>query len=245
MLSGVLDIEAPTDIGLATTLYMAAEKYGIKYQLEGHSFRTEGVAPLGWIYMDGKYIHSVVKEYGNYRQHRMRSFPNLWMHRFLRYMLVSRVKKIRPLYWMDYHKEEAKDFLAREFGWQWYGGHHLENRFTTFFHSYFIARRFGIDGRLLGFSALVRSGQMSREEGLRIIAEPPTCDPEIVQMVKRRLRFSDEEFERVMTQPKRTYRDFNTYKPTFERMRPFFWAMYRMNLVPKSFYVKYTSKRNL
>jgi len=38
---------------------MAAEKYGVKYIFEGHSFRTEGVAPLGWFYIDGKYIDSV------------------------------------------------------------------------------------------------------------------------------------------------------------------------------------------
>ena len=28
----------------------------IKYIIEGHSFRTEGVSPLGWLYMDGQYI---------------------------------------------------------------------------------------------------------------------------------------------------------------------------------------------
>ncbi|MCA1587780.1 MAG: hypothetical protein LC744_03720 [Chloroflexi bacterium] len=54
MLAGVKDVEAPTDIGLAATLHMAAEKHGLKYIIEGHSFRTEGVAPLGWIYMDAR-----------------------------------------------------------------------------------------------------------------------------------------------------------------------------------------------
>lgn len=241
MLAGVPDIEAPTDIGLATTLYMAAEKYGIKYMFEGHSFRSEGVSPLGWLYMDGKYIQSVVKAYGNYRSHRLRSFPNLWLWRFLKYMLVSRVKKIRPLYWIDYQKEPTKEFLSREFGWRWYGGHHLENRFTAFYHSYFLPTRFGVDGRLLGFSALVRSGQMTRGAALEVLQEPPSCDPEIIEMVKKRLGFTDAEFRRVMTQPKHNYREFKTYKPTFERMRPFFYLMYKADLVPKSFYHKYTN----
>ena len=49
--AGVPDIEAPTDIALAATLYKAAEQYGIKYIFEGHSFRTEGISPLGWLYM--------------------------------------------------------------------------------------------------------------------------------------------------------------------------------------------------
>lgn len=245
MLSGVPDLESPTDIGLATTLYMAAEKYGIKYIFEGHSFRTEGVSPLGWLYMDGKYIESIVKGYGVYESHKLRTFPNLWLSRFLKYILVNRIKKIRPLYWIDYQKEPTKKFLTENLGWQWYGGHHLENRFTCFYHSYFLPNRFGIDGRTLGFSALIRSGQMSRTDGFRLMSEPPHCDPEIVEIVKKRLRFSDEEFERVMSQPMKTFREFKTYKRTFERMRPFFWLMYKMDLVPKSFYIKYTSKANI
>lgn len=240
--AGVPDIEAPTDIGLATTLYMAAEKFGIKYMFEGHSFRSEGVSPLGWLYMDAKYIQSVVKAYGNYPSHKLKTFPNLWMHRFLKYMLVQRVKKIRPLYWIDYQKEEVKAFLAREFDWRWYGGHHLENRWSAFAHSYVWPKRFNVDTRVLGYSALVRSGQMTREEGIQLLELPHEFDIEIVDVVKKRLGFSDAEFEQVMALPKRHYREFKTYKPAFERMRPFFWLMYRMDLVPKSFYLKYTAK---
>src|SRR6202007_2301856 len=43
MRSGGQDVEAPTDIALTTTLYLAAEKFGVQYILEGHSFRTEGI----------------------------------------------------------------------------------------------------------------------------------------------------------------------------------------------------------
>lgn len=245
MLSGVPDIEAPTDIGLAATMYRACEKFGIKYQFNGHNFRTEGVSPLGWLYMDGKYIESVVRKYGNYRQHKLRTFPNMPLWSFLKWTGIKRIKQIRPLWYEDLNKEQTKKFLSDEFAWQWYGGHHLENRFTAFYHSYFLPRRFQIDGRKLGYSALIRSGQMPREEGLRLIAEPPAVDPEIVELVKKRLRFSDAEFERVMTQPKHTYREFKTYKPTFERLRPLFYVMYKANLVPKSFYVKYTSRHDL
>ena len=33
--------------------------------------------------------------------------------------------------------------------------------------------------------------------------------------------------------------NFNTYKKTFEKMRPFWWLMYKLNRVPKSFYIKF------
>ena len=38
-----------------------------------------------------------------------------------------------------------------------------------------------------------------------------------------------------MNLPHRHYTDYPTYKRTFERLRPFFWLMYRLDRVPKSF----------
>ena len=239
--AGVIDIETPTDIGLATTLYMAAAKYGIKYQFEGHSFRTEGLGPLGWFYIDGKYIESVVRQFGNYDAHNLKSFPNLWFTRFMRYTLVDRIKKIRPLYWMDYDKEATKRMLSEKYGWEWYGGHHLENRFTVFLHSYYAPRRFGLDTRVLGNSALVRSGQLNRDKAIEMLQEPFVFDEEILDVVKKRLRFSHEEFEALFSEPTRTWRDFKTYKPVFERLRPLFFLLVKANLVSQSFYLKYTS----
>ena len=240
--AGVPDLEAPTDIGLASTLYLAAEKYGIKYIFEGHSFRTEGVSPLGWLYMDAKYIQNIHKQYG---QGKMKTYPNMWFWLQMKWRLVNRIKMIRPLYYIEHNKENTKKFLADNFNWKWYGGHHLENRITNFYHTYFIPRRFGFDQRLNGYSALIRSGQMTREEGLDKIMRPPQTNFDIVDMVKKRLGFSEEEFEEYMTQPIKSFREFKTYKPMFERLRPMFWIMYKMDLVPKSFYVKYTSKNNI
>ena len=238
--AGVKDIDCATDIALATTLYRAAEKFGIKYMIEGHSFRTEGVAPLGWVYMDGKYIQSVHRQFGKLP---MKTFPNLWLYKQLQWMLFGRIKKIRPLYYMNYDKEAAKKLLAEKYGWQWYGGHHLENRFTAFAHSYFFPRRWNMDFRIAGYSAYCRNGWMTREEALRLMAEPPHLESGLLEFLKKRLGFSDEEFESLMTMPKKSYKDYPTYKQTFERMRPFFWLMYKMDLIPKSFYMKYTVKQ--
>jgi N-acetyl sugar amidotransferase len=240
--AGVPDLEIPTDLGLAATLNMAAEKFGIKYIFEGHSFRTEGLFPLGWLYIDAKYLESIQKQYGTME---LKSFPNLWLSSQLKWMIVKRIKKIRPLWFTTYNKDEVKQLLSKELGWKYYGGHHLENRITTFYHTYFLPRRFEVDERLVEYSALIRSGQMTRETGLKLLQEPPDFDPELVTMVKKRLGFTDDEFENYMTMPKRAYKEFKTYKPLFERMRPFFWLMAKLDLIPMSFYIKYTSKNNI
>jgi N-acetyl sugar amidotransferase len=237
--AGVPDLESCTDIALAATLNLAAEKFKVKYVIEGHNFRTEGVAPLGWIYMDGKYIKSVHERFGKVP---MKTYPNMLMPAQLRWMIARRIRKIRPLWYLSYDKEKVKKFLESEYGWKWYGGHHLENRFTAFYHSYFIPKRFGYDMRRLGYAAQCRAGRMSQEEALAELEKPPYLEPELLEYVKKRLGYSDEEFERVMNLPRKTYRDYPNYKRTFERMRPFFWLMAKMNFIPWSFYSKYTKK---
>lgn len=236
MLSGVQDVEAPTDIALTTALYIASEKFGVDYILEGHSFRTEGISPLGWLYMDGKYVESVHKKYGRLP---MKTYPNLTLSRFLRWSIFRSVKRIRPLWYLPYDKDAARRLLTEKYGWAWYGGHHLENRFTAFYHAYLMPKRFGNDFRLLGHAALVRSGQLDRETALEQLQVPPHCPDDIVSMVKKRLRFSEQDFDRVMNLPAASWRDFKTYKPVFERLRPLFWVLMKLDRVPESFYIKF------
>jgi N-acetyl sugar amidotransferase len=236
MLSGVQDVDAPTDIALTTTLYLAAEKFDVRYILEGHSFRTEGISPLGWLYMDGKYIESVHRKYG---RRPMKTYPNLTLSRFIKWTTLSNVKRIRPLWYLPYDKGVARKLLTERYGWAWYGGHHLENRFTAFYHAYLMPQRFGHDFRVLGHAAMVRSEQLERQTALDQLHQPPHCPEEIVDMVKKRLGFSEEEFRRLMTLPVATWHDFETYKPTFERLRPFFWVLMKLNRVPESFYMKF------
>lgn len=240
MLAGVKDIDIVTDIGFMSTLYRAAESYGIRYIVEGHSFRTEGVAPLDWVYMDGRYIESVHDRFG---RRELGTFPNMPFSKFVKWSAFSGIKRIRPLYYLDYHKESAKRVLTDEYGWEWYGGHHLENRWTAFAHLYFLPRRFGIDTRILGNAALVRSGQLTRDEGETMMAEPIQCPPELIALVTKRLGMTPDEFETVMTGPTRAYTDFDSYKRRFERLKPFFWMLYKLDRVPKSFYVKFCGGR--
>lgn len=240
--AGVKEIDNPTDVALATTMNMAAAKYNIKYKIDGHSFRTEGSAPTGWVYIDGKYVDSVHKQYGSGKK--LKTFPNLWLSKQLKWMLFNHIKSIRPLYYMDYDKEAAKKLLSEKYGWQWYGGHHLENRTSSFVHSYYFPKRWGIDFRIAGYSAYCRDGRMTREEALDLMSQEPQIEDGLIDYIKTRLKLSDVEFEDLMKLPKHHYTDFKTYKRTFEIMRPFFYLMAKMNFIPMSFYLKYTLKQD-
>lgn len=237
LLASVPDADIPNDIALTTVLYYAAQKFRIKHIINGHSFRTEGTVPLEWSYMDGRYVESVQQMFGSQP---LDTFPNLLLGNWLRWLTISRIKRVRPLWYVPYHREKAKKFLSKQFGWHPYRGHHQENRYTMFVSNHVQPIKFGIDLRLIRFAARVRSGQMSRAQALTTLSEPPTIPREIVEEVKERLGFTDEEFEQVMRLPKKTHHDYETYHGTFKRYRWLFWMLAKLNLVPQTFYVKYT-----
>ena len=239
ILSGLKEVDAPTDIALATVLYKAAVKHRVDYIINGHSFRTEGVAPLGWIYMDGMLIKDVHRKFGT---RKLKRFPNLPFWKFVGYTMRD-IKRIRPIYYMNYDKPAVKEMLQKEYGWEWYGGHHLENRFTAFNHLYVYAQRAKLDTRLWEHAAMVRDGRMSREEALEKLSHPQPYPTDIVDLVKKRLRFSDEEFKIYEQSPVKNYWDYKTYKKRFELFRPFFWMMLKLNRVPKSFYDKFCASK--
>ena len=237
--ASVPEIDTPSDIALAAAHYIAAAKYGVKYIWEGHSFRTEGISPMGWFYMDAKYIDTVQKTYG---VEKIKTLPLLWLGKWLKWMIINKIKKIRPLYYCDYDKEQTKKMLHEKYGWQWYGGHHMENKTAYFANNYYLPKKFGIDLRYCELSALVRSGQKAREVALTEIKKEKPFDLKILDEIKKKLNISDDEFDDIMKAPLKSYRDYKTYKQTFERLKPFFWLMYKMHLVTKSFYVKFCNK---
>lgn len=236
LLAGVPEFDASTDIGFVQVLRSAAAKYGIKYILEGHSFMAEGVSPQGKNYFDGKYIQSIHKKYGKLK---MKTYPNLTFYQFMKWVLVYRQKFIRPLWYINYSKPEARKVLEETTGWTYYGGHHLENRSTSFLHTIYNPQKFGIDNRNWSLSAEARTGVISRDEALRMYNTPIIPDPELVEYVKKRLTLTDADYEAIFTGPKRSNKDFKTYKKRFEILRPLFFVLAKAELVPRSFYIKY------
>ncbi len=237
--ASVPDLDCATDIALAEVLYRAADRYGVKYILEGHAFLTEGIAPLGQSYMDGKYIASVQAQFG---RRKLRTYPNMDFASFLKWTAAKRIKKVRPLWYIEYSKEAAREDLLANYGWQYYGGHHLENRITAFYNAYYNTVKFGFDNRCNTMGASMRLGRLTRAEAEAEYARPPYMEEGLITYFKRRLRLSDDEFVSIMRRPKKTFRDYPTYKKRFERWRPAFWVLAQAKLIPMSFYVKYTSR---
>lgn len=237
--AGVAEIEAATDLALAEVMYRAAAKYKVKFVLEGHSFITEGITPLGKNYFDGKYIQSIHKKFGALP---MKSYPLMTFFQFMKWIILYRIKKIRPFWYIDYSKEAAQDFLAKECDWKYYGGHHLENRMTAFYHQIYNPGKFNSDLRNNTLSALVRLGKKDRGKAWEEYNRPLVIEPELLSYFKKRMELSDEEYDSIMSQPPNYWWQYPTYKKRFEKLRPLFFLLAKANLVPMSFYIKYTAK---
>lgn len=232
----VAEIEASTDLALAEVMYRAAWKYKVKYVLEGHSFMEEGITPVGRNYFDGKYIRSIHKMFGRLP---MKSYPLMTLSRFLFWTVFAKIQKIRPFWYIDYNKNDAKKFLEKEYDWKYYGGHHLENRMTAFFHSVYLPQKFNTDMRNNTLSAMVRNGKMNREDAWNEYNSPPHIEKDLIEYFKKRLELSDEEYEKIMARKPKSWQEYPTYKKTFELLRPLFKILAKGNLVPMSFYLKY------
>lgn len=234
--AGVAEIEASTDLALAEVMYRAAWKYGVRYILEGHSFVTEGITPVGRNYFDGKYIRSIHKEFG---RRPMKSYPLMTFSRMLFWTVFARIRKIRPFWYLAYSKEQARAFLEQRFNWRYYGGHHLENRMTAFLHGIYLPGKFSTDMRNNTLAALAREGLLSRDEAWAEYNTPPVVEDELLTFFKKRLSLSDDAYNRKMAEPPRSWWEFPTYKRRFEWCRPLFAVLAKANLVPTSFYLKY------
>ncbi|MBF91360.1 MAG: LPS biosynthesis protein [Rickettsiales bacterium] len=234
--AGVPEIEASTDLALAEVMYRAANKYNISYILEGHSFVEEGITPLNKNYFDGMYIKDIHKQFGTMK---MQTYPLMTLSRFLYWTCFKKIKKIRPFWYIEYSKEEAQKFLKKNFKWKYYGGHHLENIMTSFYHKVYNPQKFNVDLRNNTLSAQVRSKKMSRTQAWKTYNKKITDTTELIEYFQKRLSIKNNEYNSIMNARPKCWKDYKTYKKIFERMRLLFLFLSKRNLVPYSFYLKY------
>ncbi|UOQ70642.1 hypothetical protein [Hymenobacter cellulosilyticus] len=154
-------MEEGTDLGIATALYGVAAKEGIQRIIIGQSFRTEGIAPLSWNYLDGKYLKAVHQRFGSVP---LRPWSpndpgfNLGLKEMFYYTFVRRIKTVTLLYHVDYVRSEVDELLARELEWQNPGAHYFDDLYQSVIY-YLNRTKFNIDRRLFNYSALIRSGR--------------------------------------------------------------------------------------
>jgi N-acetyl sugar amidotransferase len=212
--SGAPHIDTPQDHAFFATMYKFASQNRVKTILTGANLSTECVRnPIEWMYYqsDSVQLRDIHRRFG---QRPLNTYPVtsiLWHKLFLPY--VKGIRVLRPLNYMPYIKQEAMSLLTEHFGWQPYPQKHFESRFTRFYESYWLPKRFGYDVRKVQYSSLILTGQMTREEALQRLKESPWDENTIAQeleFVANKLGISVKELNSYMNLPKKTYRDYRS-----------------------------------
>lgn len=196
--AGVINIEIPTDHILMAVSYEMAVKNDIKYILSGGNVVTEGIMPASWSYpaRDLTHIKSIYK-WATGRA--LQGLPVCGLLKWNIYRWWYGLKTVYLLDYLEYNREGSIKLLNASYGWKPYGEKHCESVFTSWFQSFYLFEKFGIDKRKAHYSSLVNSGQMTRAEAMFALEANPVYPQLGIE-------------ERVMRYPKRPHEFFASDK---------------------------------
>jgi len=229
--AGVVDLEFPTDHAIIASMFHIARKHKIKYVLSGHNIVTEGTyLPKSWVHSKLDYINlkDIHNQYGSIK---LKTYPYLSFFKKLYYNLVVKFEYVQLLNYVDYNKDEVKKKLISDLSWRDYGGKHFESIFTRFYQGYILPEKFNIDKRVFHYSCLIQSGQITKEQAIKLLEEP-LYDSNMLKsdkdFVLKKLSFTNESFDDYMKAEIRKHSEFKTEDSLWEKyfriikvMKPF------------------------
>jgi len=231
--SGTPYLDIPQDHAFMAMLYNFANKYKIKYILNGGNYASEFMSyPLKYYYYgsDLTFIKDIRKQYC---ADPMLSYPfsSVFKHKiFLKYF--KNINVVKLLNNIPYNIQEAKKTLQDVYGWKPYPQKHFESRFTKFFESYWLFERFGYDVRRVQFSSLILSNQMTREEAIEKLSHKPYDESTIhdeFKYIATKLGITVEELQTYFEMPHKYYWDYKNQMTIVDTSRKIakFLGIYR------------------
>lgn len=230
--SSIVEVEIPTDIAISGALHIVASKYDIKYIISGGNYATEGILPEKWFYnpKDLKLLKSIHKKFGNKN---LNGFPFFDYKREIFYKFFKGIKMFYLLNYVPYEKDKVMKTLKKELDWKYYGGKHYESKFTGFVQSYYQYEKFNLDYRRATFSTQICTGEMNREEALKILEKKPYNEKEIdseIGYISKKLGIKTKEFLDIFNSAPKSYKDY----PNDEKKLNFIYSVYKKYFVKKT-----------
>lgn len=207
--TGLEALDAPQDHAFIALIDKYSRQLGVKYILNGYNIENEIIAdPASWAEGagptgDSTYMKDVIRKHCSIPI-RHYTFTNGFKHKFwIPYVLG--VKTVKPLNLVHFTKQQMIDTLVEEYGYEPYGQKHFEDLLTKFLEGWWSPTRFGHDIRRAQLSSLVVTGQMSREDALKILETPPLSEEEsrdLFRQVAGKLQISEESLMKFHDMPK-------------------------------------------
>mgnify|MGYP001068213013 CR=1 FL=1 len=210
MKAGVPNIAIPQDNVLFAFIYKKVREYGISYFLSGTNFALECILQRGNTHevLDIENIIDIHNKFGKVPIDKLELLSVRQMERDKKELGI---KSPMPLDYINYNRDRAFKELKEFCGFEYYGRKHLENVLTAFIQLYWFPKKFGVDKRTSHLSSMIASGQMTREEALEEWKEPLYNEQmmhEYIEIIKKKLRISDEEFRDIMEAPAHQHNEY-------------------------------------
>ena len=211
--AGVLNQDIPQDHAFFATLYRFCSKLKLNDFASGVNIATESIEQKNDAYpsIDGRHLHNIYKAHYNQQ---LKNFPIMTLYEYIlrtRFLKSPRITK--PLNWLAYSKDEAKNKLKDYFDWEDYGEKHTESIFTKFYQEIYLPERYNFDKRRLHLSSLIASGEISRDKALEELKNPIINKESrrlTLKYVAKKLQISNEKLEDLIQNKRRKHSDYKS-----------------------------------
>jgi tRNA(Ile)-lysidine synthase TilS/MesJ len=131
--SSVLDLDVPADHLIFAALSKVARKHRIKSIISGFNIKSEAILPKTWNY-DRKFdLTNMLNIHAKFGTLKLNKIPKLDIYKQLMNTYYYKLKGFAPLNYINYDKNEVKQFLTEKMKWSDYAGKHCENIFARFY----------------------------------------------------------------------------------------------------------------
>ncbi len=213
--SSIANCEIPTDHAIVALLYRMAAKHRTRFIITGGNIATESIMPDIWMEdaKDLKLLKIINKTYGGGK---LKTLPTMSYMQLAWNILIRKIRYVGILNYLDFDKNKAINILEAELGWKRYEAKHFESIYTRFFQGYLLPTKYGIDKRRAHMASLIVSGQLSRDEALKLLLLPPLEPSQAVKDVEyvlSKLEITNDDFKNILAAPIKYGRDYsNTEK---------------------------------
>lgn len=207
--TGLACLDIPQDQAFVQMVEQYAVDNNIKYILNGENISTEAFTnPTYWgkkyggSTTDPVFIKDVIKKHSDQPLKNYKLTSTYRRKIWLPY--VKGVKVIKPLNMISYVYEDIKKELYDAYGYIAYPQKHFESLITKVLEGWWYPKRFGYNVRNHQISSLVITGQLSREQALKVLSMPSVTEEEGREMFKQvaeKLSISEEELQSYFDMP--------------------------------------------
>jgi hypothetical protein len=213
--SNVVDLELLADNIMNKIILETAIKYKIRYILNGVNTATEGISlPQNWAWnkLDGLNLRSILETHS---KSRLEKIQPITASNFYILKKIYQIKNIPFLNYVNFSKNQALSELKDQYNFVPYRYKHYENVFTRFYQAFLLPEKFNIDKRKMHLSALIVSGEMTRDQALCELSKSPYPSKNLLlrdkKFITKKLNLEHNFFSEYVKRPEISHTNYKTY----------------------------------